>query len=246
MCDTSKLDAGIPDLSRIYEAHRRQIEAEDALIGVRVGWFLASEAFLFAAYGTVLAVQGKAVIRGSHPMDDRLFEAVPIVGVLIAVLVGLGIGAAMHQMRLLTLGFRDDVRPHGYPSLWAKRYIVLLGHVTPALIAPVVLLAWVFVRLGRTPFLVGIPIVLAACGAAYLVHITLAEYALASESPQRSAVPSHSRADLWTCFATAWRERVDGIRKMWTFWSKVPTVGSAGDPGKPVVADTTRTTEART
>ncbi len=40
-----------------YVAYRKQIEHEDDLIGLRIGWFIAAEGLLFAAYGVVFRLR---------------------------------------------------------------------------------------------------------------------------------------------------------------------------------------------
>ena len=39
-----------------YKAVRGQIEHESTLVGIRLGWLIAAESFLFAGYATVLTV----------------------------------------------------------------------------------------------------------------------------------------------------------------------------------------------
>ena len=217
-----------------YDAYRRQIEAEDALIGTRVGWFIASEAFLFAAYGAVLAVQQRSVFRSTLPIDRRLFDAVPIVGIMVAVLVGSGIGAAMHQMRVLSVGYSEDGHPPGFPRIWAKRYIVFFGHVTAALIAPVVILSWVFVWVGSDWLLISIPIVLLSCFAFYLLHITLTEYARLHAS---GVDPELLRHVLTQCFRTAWRERLENLGTLYAAFVKSGSSANPSDLARPVKTD---------
>jgi hypothetical protein len=94
----------------LYDVSRGQIEHEDQLIGLRVGWFNAAEAFLVAAYGIVITVPAKPALTQAKPIDIRLFEVVPSVGIVMAVLVGLGIGVAMHRMRILHTGYREHAR----------------------------------------------------------------------------------------------------------------------------------------
>jgi hypothetical protein len=160
--------------SNVYEAFRKQIEAEDGLIGTRVGWFIASEAFLFAAYGAVLAIQTNHPLPGTIPVDHRLFDAVPIVGVVMAVLVGCGIGAAMHRLRVLNKSYDKTQHPTGYPTVWANEVIVLLGHVTAASVAPVVILSWIFVWQGTTAFWLSVPTVGLLIAVFVSLHLWLA------------------------------------------------------------------------
>src|SRR5438093_4340184 len=67
----------------IYKAFRGQIEHESTLVGIRLGWLIAAEAFLAAAYATVLTVPG-----GHHqpenfvPQAKLLYTALPIAGIV--------------------------------------------------------------------------------------------------------------------------------------------------------------------
>jgi len=160
-----------------YEACRKQIEAEDSLIGVRVGWLITAEAFLFAAYGAALAIESKFVPPSTHPYDLRLFDIVPIVGVTIAVLVGVGIGAAMHRLRVLSECAPRDLPPD-YPSLWAEDIVVLLGHAGAALVAPIVIGSWIFVWQGLFWAALSCPMILLAGAVAYVGHLELSTDAL--------------------------------------------------------------------
>jgi len=101
----------LQDAVVVYRAYREQIEHEDDLIGLRIGWFIAAEALLFATYGVVLAVQQAGAIRGTVPIDHRVFTMVPILGMTMAVLVGAGVAAAMHHIALLWLRYDREPRP---------------------------------------------------------------------------------------------------------------------------------------
>ena len=140
---------------RVYEAYREQIEHEDGLIGLRVGWFIAAEAFLFAAYGVVITVQARPVLPQAMQVDNRLFETVPIVGVVMAVLVGLSIGAAMHRLRLLHTAYTEcfGSGPDDYPTLWSNGFIIFCGHIASASVTPIVIVSWFFLWLGRPALL---------------------------------------------------------------------------------------------
>ncbi len=126
-----------------YVAYRKQIEHEDDLIGLRIGWFIAAEALLFAAYGVVLAAPSFA-LGGTVPIDRRVFTIVPILGIVMAVLVAAGVSAAMHQ--IVVLREQYDVKlsspPDLYPALRSTRAISGLGHL-PAIILPALMtISW--------------------------------------------------------------------------------------------------------
>ena len=160
--------------TRLYWVYRSQIEHEDELIGLRVGWFIAGEALLFAAYGVVLAVQTKQPIKGTLSIDGRLLSIVPIVGMTMAAVVGVGIGAAMHQIvrlyleheRLYPLG----QRPVGYPPLRASNAIATLGHLPASVLAPMIILSWAFVWKGWSGFFWALGVVGFLAGVFIVMH----------------------------------------------------------------------------
>jgi len=169
-------DRGEDHASQIYNVYRVQIEHEDELIGLRVGWFVAAEAFLFAAYGVVLAVQKDSVIRGTIPVDKRVLTMVPLIGIVMAAIVGAAIGAAMHQMERLNQdyngcegGHPDQTLPSGYPPLRASDRVVTLGHLPAAFLAPIVIVAWFYVWKGYPGWLWSLAIVLILSGVFYKV-----------------------------------------------------------------------------
>lgn len=72
-----------------YKAYRGQIEAQSTLVGVRLGWLIAAEAFLAAAYATVLTVTKGSNVPGNFISQAQvLYTALPIAGMLLAGLVG--------------------------------------------------------------------------------------------------------------------------------------------------------------
>ncbi|HXW81381.1 MAG TPA: hypothetical protein VEJ84_17900 [Acidimicrobiales bacterium] len=139
-----------------YHVYRAQIEHEDDLIGVRMGWFLAAESLLFAAYGVVLAVQHKGAIKGTVAIDHHVFTIVPIIGMLMAVFVGLGVGAALHQIESLWTEYSGSPKvsnltqrkPSGYPLLRSPNPVGLLGALPSISLPPIILLSWAFVWKG--------------------------------------------------------------------------------------------------
>ena len=69
----------------LYQAVRGQIEHESSLVGVRLGWLITAEAFLAAAYATVLTVSKESTKQPlSHFLNQahRLFVTLPIVGMV--------------------------------------------------------------------------------------------------------------------------------------------------------------------
>jgi len=121
-----------------YAAYREQIEHEDHLLGVRVGWLIASEAFLFAAYANA-----KGVLR--PPELTRLIELLPWIGIAIAALVFLAICAAIRALH--HLWNRGPSLP-GFPPVVGNWSTHLLGLAPPVLIPIGLALAWLRVGFG--------------------------------------------------------------------------------------------------
>jgi hypothetical protein len=143
-------DQPLDDAAEVYEAYRKQIEHEDDLIGLRIGWFIAAEALLFAAYGVVLAVQQSGTIKGTVPIDRRVFTAVPILGMAMALLVGSGVAAAMHNIAVLWEPYKCKSlsRPDRYPPLRATNTLVNLGHLPAAALPGLMIICWGFMWKG--------------------------------------------------------------------------------------------------
>jgi hypothetical protein len=163
------LSAGDDIDVQVYDAYRRQIEHEDTLISERVGWFIASEAFLFAAYAVVLTAHTGLLFQSAVPVVHRLLTVVPVVGIFMAALVGLGIGAAMHRMRLLQVRYRGP-KPKKFPPLRTKGLIAIGGHVAPASITPIVIVSWVVVRWGLVAFWISVVAIVIPSSLLYARH----------------------------------------------------------------------------
>jgi len=130
-----------------YWAFRAQIEHEDHLVGIRISWLMAAEAFLFAAYATALAVPAHAAHAGFQVTAVRLYEWLPIVGILLAAFVFLAVTAALMRLGELHRDFKRSVgKIHGYPKVTSKKLQRMTGRI-PGVFAPlVVIIAWSFVR----------------------------------------------------------------------------------------------------
>ncbi len=81
----------------IWKAIRAKITHEDSWIQVRVNWLLVSNAFLFAAYAALLAID---------PSQSKVFLVatctlllIPILGIVLAIFVFVGVDAARDAMK---------------------------------------------------------------------------------------------------------------------------------------------------
>jgi hypothetical protein len=129
--------------SEVYDAYRKQIEHEDELIGMRNGWLIGGQAFLFAAYAATLAVQSHGAQRGFASAAHQLFVELPVVGTALAALVFLTVNAALCRSGQLRKRF-DNLHetPQNYPSIMSiiPRWI---GHGVARLIPILFVGSWI-------------------------------------------------------------------------------------------------------
>lgn len=127
-----------------YKLIRDEIKHEDDLIGQRINWFTASQAFLLTALA--IAHQGKAAFP--TPGNNHLFPLVPIVAlsacvlILCAVVAGL---AALSQWRARLCAMSAE-NPQ-IPRLVNDAWIVGMAWTAPILLPLVFIVAWVYLLL---------------------------------------------------------------------------------------------------
>lgn len=128
-----------------YQTIRGNIEHEDQLMGTRVGWLIASEAFLFVAYANV----DRADAMGDKA--EQLRWVLPRFGGVIAVLLLGAIVAAMwaiHELKRQAHAPGCQVcqpLPLGLPPLVGKRATYWLGVGTTLGIPLALLGAWLYI-----------------------------------------------------------------------------------------------------
>jgi hypothetical protein len=130
-----------PDVDTLFQVIRSEIKHEDDLIGQRVSWFTASQAFLLTALA--IAHQGKTSLP--TPANNALFPLIPIVALSSSILIFCGVLAGIGALfqwraRLLTLSRRfPDV-----PRLMNDGWIMALGWSVPVALPVVFIIAWVY------------------------------------------------------------------------------------------------------
>jgi hypothetical protein len=135
------------ELGAGYEAFRAQIEHEDHLVGMRISWLMAAEAFLFAAYAAALVVPSKTAASSMSIAAYRLFRALPWVGIVLALLVLIAVWAAILRLHQLRTEFGDDVGSiKDFPAITSETRHRLLGRVPGVLAPAVVIAAWCYVK----------------------------------------------------------------------------------------------------
>ena len=126
-----------------YRLIRDEIVHEDGLIGTRLGWFLASQAFFFSA---LAIAQGNQKIMPSWS-SNYFFPLIPIVAVLSCFLIFLGLlagVAALTKWRqmLNTPEYADAER---LPRIVRDGLIIRLGWAAPVALPIVFIVAWIYV-----------------------------------------------------------------------------------------------------
>jgi hypothetical protein len=133
----------------VYDTYRKQIEHEDELIGMRNGWLIGGQAFLFAAYAGVLEVQGLGTPHGFASAAHQLFNELPAVGIALAALAFLAVYAALLRSRQLVSDFENWYNPpQYYPRIMAK-YPRRIGHSVARLIPILFIGSWLGVLFFR-------------------------------------------------------------------------------------------------
>ena len=128
-------------VSRAFETIRSEIKHEDDLIGQRVSWFTASQAFLLTALA--IAHQGKTALP--TPSTNALFPLIPIVALCSSVLIFAGVIAGIaalvqwrHRLRALA-----HLHPE-VPRLKHDGWIITMGWSPPLVLPIVFIIAWTY------------------------------------------------------------------------------------------------------
>ncbi len=125
-----------------YALFRAQIEHEDDLLGVRVGWLIASEAFLFAAYAAALVVPSVQHVDARFTAAARqLFTLLPALGIVISLLVLSSIVGGVVAAHVLDKK-HGHVPEHLLPRLTGPCSTHLLGLASPLVIPLAIVIAW--------------------------------------------------------------------------------------------------------
>ena len=126
-----------------YRLIRDEIVHEDGLIGQRLGWFLASQAFLLAA----LATANGGERRMPAWSTNYFFPLIPLVAILSCLLIfaGLLAGVATLQRwrRLMKTPEYSDILQ--FPRVARDAWIIRLGWAAPVALPVIFLFAWVYV-----------------------------------------------------------------------------------------------------
>jgi hypothetical protein len=129
---------------QLYEAIRSEIKHEDDLIGQRVSWFTASQAFLLTALA--IAHQGKTTLP--TPTNNALFPLIPIVALSASVLIFCGVVAGIAALFQWRARLHALTRRHPeLPRLRNDAWIMGMGWSAPLALPLVFILAWAYLLL---------------------------------------------------------------------------------------------------
>jgi hypothetical protein len=130
------------DAVECYRFIRDQIEHEDNLMTQRLNWFLASQSFLFTAYGIVLNAPAESRFGAAH--HSTYLHLLPLLGLTVGVLIWIGVLAGIVQMGRLraTAVACRCVAPAGLPAIQGAASARALGQAAPTLAPPLFITAW--------------------------------------------------------------------------------------------------------
>jgi hypothetical protein len=130
-----------PDIERLFQTIRSEIKHEDDLIGQRVSWFTASQAFLLTALA--IANQGKSTLPS--PANNALFPLIPIVALSSSILIFCGVLAGIGALFQWRARLQALARRHPEaPSLAHDSWIMALGWGVPVALPVVFIVAWLY------------------------------------------------------------------------------------------------------
>lgn|SRR5690348_7642911 len=133
-----------------YQVFRGRIEHEDNLIIQRLSWLLASQAFLFTAYAITTnglsGLEPKSVGRFAE-QSGLLFRLIPTVAIGVALLIYIGILAALRAIRQLRRLYQDRPVPPDLPPIQTAATTRLLGLSAPLLLPLLFISVWLVLLL---------------------------------------------------------------------------------------------------
>ena len=98
-------------VDQLYQFYRAEVKHEDDLIGTRINWFMAGQAFLLVA----LAIVHKGEEAMPSPTNNPFFPMVPIVALIASVFIFAGVIAGTFALAHWRTKVRELVR--AYPEL---------------------------------------------------------------------------------------------------------------------------------
>lgn len=131
---------------RYYSIVRGQIEHEDNLIGQRLSWFVAAQAFLFTAYAITVSNSGPNHVPLIIERMRLLLWLIPTTSILTCVLIYVTIIAgimAIGDLRRLYQKHADFEAVAGLPPVMGFRQTQIMGQAAPMVVPLVFFTVWV-------------------------------------------------------------------------------------------------------
>ena len=124
-----------------YLFYRAEVKHEDDLIGQRINWFMASQAFLL----TALAIAHKGETNMPSPTNNPFFPLVPIVALIASMFIFAGVIAGTVALSNWRARVRELVREHPQlPYVKNEAWIVPAAWSGPLVTPLAFISAWLY------------------------------------------------------------------------------------------------------
>ena len=135
--------------NKVYDIVRAKVIHEDTWIQHRVSWLLASNGFLFLAYGALLTIKKEEASQQILSLRDIILQTVPVIGMLVCIAVLVGIVASNLAMKQAGSEWKrlieSDEERRSLPDLRSTGYALWMGRLASSGISVFLLLAWVII-----------------------------------------------------------------------------------------------------
>jgi hypothetical protein len=128
-------------VDQLYQFYRAEVKHEDDLIGQRINWFMAGQAFLLVA----LAIVHKGDEAMPSPINNPFFPMVPIVALIASVFIFAGVIAGTVALAHWRTAVRNLVREHpDLPYVQNEAWIVPAAWSGPLITPLAFIAAWLY------------------------------------------------------------------------------------------------------
>ena len=128
-------------VDQLYQFYRNEVKHEDDLIGQRINWFMAGQAFLLVA----LAIVHKGEAAMPTPGNNPFFPMVPIVALIASVFIFAGVIAGTVALAHWRTAVRNLVRENpDLPYVHNEAWIVPAAWSGPIITPLAFIAAWLF------------------------------------------------------------------------------------------------------
>ena len=129
-----------------YKAVRDEIAHEDNLVGTRLNWFFASQAFLLSALAIAYSsTKGAARMAMPNVRNDFYFPLIPILGIASCFFIFLGIVAGAVAIRRWRHLLNEMVEQNpALPAIGRDGLIMRFGWAAPLVLPVMFFIAWAY------------------------------------------------------------------------------------------------------